>query len=714
MKSVWLFILSILTLPILASPPPHEGLWLPLLIKDYNYNEMKRSGLKISLDQLYDLNKPCIKDAIVQIGNGEGSGSVISKNGLLLTTFNTIFPYLAELSKSDFNIMKNGFWAAKSSEEKPCSGLSVTFMTRMENVTDEVLGTIPQNIPEHKRKELIDKKISRMIGKYQTGNDSQVSIESFCYGNEYYLFFFQEYHDVRLVIAPPSQLAQFGGDQERWMWPRYNADFSILRIYTAPDGSPAPFSPDNIPLKPKFYLPISLKGYQEEDFTMIWGYPNHTNRMISSPEIKFRTEQFANAFVEASDVILNPLKNAISQNDTVKIYYGDLYHTLSNQKIRYQGEMENIYRLNVMEEIQKRESKMNKWGIQQDDDPVFFDSLYQKIESACSKTDLNIMRCYWYGNITILSSRFLMLPYHLKEVTPTPKTEQEIETIILDYKNWLNGSNFELEKKMVYASFSLWSKLPDPYKPNINPYVLKYFNNDYKAFSNAIIEKSIFSSEESLRSFLLNPKTSVYQKDPLLRYYHEVIKTTSIGELAYQTLQKELIPLQRAYANIVLKMNLQENKAFYPDANQTQRCSFGTISGYQPSNAISYHYFSNHMGILEKMKGKPNDPNYKIPEPLKNLLFNLDFGSFEHEDEMRICFITNADSGVGSNGSPVLNQNGALIGVMFDTNRESLGHHYLYHLDIHRSICLDVRYMLFLLEKIGGTSYLFEEMNLIQ
>lgn len=714
MKSFWLFIFSILTLTISAAPPPHEGLWLPLLIKEFNYNEMKRSGLKISSDQLYHINNPCIKDAIVQIGEGEGSGSIVSDNGLLLTTFNTIFPYITELSKGTENILKNGYWAKNNNEERPCPGLSVTFLKRMENVTNEVLGAIPQNIPEYKRKELVEKKINRMIGKYQIGLEDQVSIESFFYGNEYYLVYFQEYKDVRLVVAPPVELAQFGGEQESWMWPRYNADFALLRIYTAPDGSSAPFSPENIPLNPKYYLPISLKGYQENDFTMIWGYPGRTNRFISSPEMKFRIEQNAKAFVEASSAILNPLRDGILSNDTIKIYYGDLYQSISNQQIRYLGEINNLFRLNLIDEVQKRESQMNRWGLFQDDDPIFFDSLYQKMESVFSNINLDLMRAYWYGNITLLSSRFLMLPYQLKEVTPTPKTEKEIEIIINDYRQWMKGVHRDLEKKMILSSFSLWPKLPDQNKPKVGPYIQKYFNNDQKAFSSAIVDKSIFSSEESLREFLKDPKISIYQKDPLLRYYHEVIKTTQMGEVAYQKLEQDLVPLQREYAGIILKMNQKDHRSFYPDANQTLRVSYGNISGYQPSNAILYHYYTNHIGILEKIKAKPNDPNYRIPSSLKQLFFDQRFGSYEYEDELRICFITNADSGIGSNGSPVLNQNGALIGLMFDTNRESLGNHYLYHSEVHRSICLDVRYMLFLLEHYGGVSYLFEEMNLIQ
>lgn len=714
MKSFWLFVFSILTFTTLASPPPHEGLWLPLFIKDFNYNEMKRSGLKLQADQLYDINKPCIKDAIVQIGNGKGSGSLISKNGLLLTTYQNVLPYLTNLSTGENNLIKNGFWAKNKSEEKRCVGLTVTFLIKMENVTQEILSSIPENIPEYKREELVQKKIQKILSKYSDDKKFHLHIEPLCYGNEYYLFFYQEFKDIRLVVAPSSEVALFGGENERWMWPRHNADFTLLRIYAAADGSPADYAPENIPLTPKYYLPISLNGYNNNDFSMIWGYPQSSNRFISSPEIKFRTEMYATAFVEASNAILPPLRSAINNNEKDQIYYGTIYNTIANQYVRQKGEIDNLYSLSILDEIQKREIKMKKWGLLQDDDPIIFDTLNAKFDTLFSKVSLHLMRCFWYGNVTLLSSKFLMLPYYIKNVTPTIKTEQEIDQIIQEYQKLLIGVDKDLEIKLIQASNALWNKLPEELRPQIAPYVTKFFNNDYNAFASAVVNKSIFSSEEALRKFLKNPKSSVYQGDPLIRYYHEIIKTIAKGESVYLTLQENLIPLQREYAHILLEMNKQENDPYYPEANNSLRVSFGKISGYQPCNAITYLYYTNHIGIIEKAKGKPNDPNYKLPTPLFTLLKNEDFGSYEFDGELRICFITNADSGSGSNGSPVLDGEGAIIGMMFDSNRESLGHQYLYNYELHRSICLDARYIMFLLEKYGGVSYLFEEMNLIQ
>ena len=714
MKSFWLFVFSILTFTTLASPPPHEGLWLPLFIKDFNYNEMKRSGLKMSADQLYDINKPCIKDAIVEIGNGKGSGAVISKNGLLLTTYQNILPYLTELSTSENNILKNGFWAKTKTEEKLCTGLTVTFLIRMENVSREVLESIPENIPEYKRAELVQKKIQKIIAKYADDKKVDLHIEPLCYGNEYYLFFYQEFKDIRLVVAPPSEMALFGGENERWMWPRHNSDFSLLRIYGAPDGSPSEYAPENIPITPKYFLPISLKGYNNNDFSMIWGFPQNTNRFISSPEIKFRTEKYATAFVEASNAILPPLRNAINTKDNDQIFYGTIYNTIANQYIRQKGEIDNLYSLSILDEIQKRESKMKKWGLLQDDNPIFFDSIYVKIDTLFSRVSLDQMRCYWYGNVSLQSSKFLMLPYHFQNVTPTPKSEQEIDQIIKDYQNLTSGADKDLEIKLIQASISLWNKLPEELRPQISPYVIKFFNNDYNAFASAIVNKSIFSSDTTLRKFLENPKSSIYKADPLIRYFHEIIKTISKGESVYLSMQEDLIPLQREYAHILLEMNKQENDPYYPEANNSLRVSFGKITGYQPSNAITYQYYTNHIGILEKNKGKRNNPNYKLPPSLIDILTNQDFGSYEYDGELRICFITNADSGFGNNGSPVLDGDGAIIGMMFDSNRESLGYQYLYNYELHRSICLDVRYIIFLLEKFGGVPYLFDEMNLIQ
>jgi hypothetical protein len=713
MKRGCSFLLFIfLTLTAIPSTPPYEGLWLPVLIKDFNFNEMRRSGLKLTAEQLYDINKPSIKDAIVQIGTG--SGSVISNNGLVVTTYRNIFPFISGLSSPEKNLVKDGFWANNRTEELPCLGLTVTFLVQMQNVTEEVLGAIPENIPEYKRAELIDRKIKKIIAAYQLDQKYKVSVESYCSGNEYYLYVFQEFSDIRLVVSPPSSIAQFGGEEELFQWPRHNADFCILRIYGAPDGTSASYSASNEPIKPKYFLPISLKGYQENEFNMVWGYPETSDRYMSSAEIKFQTEKFKIPFVESAGVLLTPLKNGIFSKETSQLTYAPFYQKLAHQYKLFKGETDNMTSLNIISEIQVREQKMRRWNLMQDEISVLYDSVFIKIDSVTNSMDINLMRCYWYGNLTLQSSRFMMLPYFLKEVTPNPKTEQEIDTIIAKYKRYIAGSDTEMEVKMMQASFALWGKLPEGLKPKIGPYVTKFYNNEYNNFAFAIINKSIFSSETALRKFLENPKKSVYQVDPLLRYYHEVIKTISKGEKVYQEFEKTMIPLKREYSGVLFNKIKNEEKSYYFDGNSSLRVSYGNISGYQPYNAISYQYYTNHIGIIEKMKSKSNDPQYKIPAKLESLFLESDFGPYEYEEEMKICFLSNADSGEGSNGSAVLNGQGALIGMMFDVNHESLGNTYLFNNNIHRSICLDIRYMLFLIEKYGNSAYLFDEMELIQ
>lgn len=715
MKRVFiLFIIFTTILQATPSPPPHEGLWLPLFIKDFNYNEMKRAGLKLSADQLYSINQPCIKDAVVAIGDGEGSGSIISDKGLLLTTYHATYHFISNISTPEHNYIKDGFWATHEKEEIPCTGMKVTFLIQMFDVTDDILGTIPERIPETKRAELIAKKIQKIILKYSDHSKYEVKIESFCYGNQYFLFVYQVFTDVRLVGTPPSDITQFGGEEERWSWPRHNADFAIFRVYTAPDGSPAPYDSLNIPLIPKYVLPINIQGTTLDDFTMVWGYPQESKRFISSFEIKYWTDTYAKAFVEASTPFLPHLRSAIAAQDKTKLYYGDFFNVLTNHYLRNKGEMDNIFALDILSEIESRETKMKRWIHTQDEQYEQFNTLFSQLDTTFKQIDPDLIRCFWYGNITLQSSKMLMLPYLIENFSPTVRTEEEIEKIMQFYKSWIVTIDKDLEIKLIQSSFALWSKIPESLRPNITPYTTKYFNNDYKAFAEAVLNKSIFSSEERLKKFLLHPKVSVYQQDPLMRYYHELMKMIKYGETKISDFEKSIVPLQRDYALALLQMNTKDDKRHYPEANNSLRVSFGNIAGYQPADAVTYNYYTNHIGVLKKSKGKPSDSNYRIPEKLKRLLMDQDFSSYEQEGELRICFITDSDSGYGSIGSPILNGDGEIIGMMFDANKESLGNNFLYSKDIHRTVCLDSRYILFLIDKFADSSYLFEEMDIIQ
>lgn len=709
-----LFFLSLITLKSIPSPPPHEGLWLPLFIKDYNYNEMRRAGLKLSADQLYNINKPCIKDAVVAIGDGNGSGTIISNKGLLLTTYQSAYPFISKLSSKETNFIKNGFWASSQKEEIPCLGLEVTFLIEMQDVTEDVLFAIPENISESKREELIQRKIDKILAKYNKEERYQAKIESFSYGNQYFLFVYQTFQDIRIVGAPPSEIAQFGGETERWSWPRHNADFAIFRIYSSPDGAPSKFDPENIPFVPKYYIPISLKGFRMEDFAMVWGYPQASKRSISSQEVKYWTDIYAKAYVEASAPFLSPFRNSINSSDSSKLYYGDFFNVLTNQYIRSKGEIDNIFALDISTEIQNRERKMQKWITSETQSNKKFHSLFLNMDSIYSKVDPNLIKCFWYGNITLQSSKFLMIPYLIQEFSPSTKTTIEIENIVNQYNKIILTVDKDLEIKLIEASFSLWEKLPESVRPKMSAFITKYFGNSSKLFATNVVNKSIFSSEERLRKFLAHPKMAIYQKDPLVRYYQELIKIIELGNRELLKFETAMIPLRRDYASILLQMDHSYEIKFYPEANNSMRVSFGNIVGYQPSDAISFNYFTNHLGILSKVKGKPNDVNYKIPEKLKSLLIEQDFLSYEQDGELRICFITNADSGYGSVGSPVLNGDGQLIGIMFDANRESIGNNFLYNKEIHRTVCLDTRYILFLIDKFADASYLFQEMNIIQ
>ncbi|MEG2069890.1 MAG: S46 family peptidase, partial [Bacteroidales bacterium] len=472
MKKFLLFVfLAVFCTKMFAINPPDEGMWLPMFIKDYNYSDMKKLGLKLTPEQMYDINHSSLKDAIVQLGNGFCTGEVISKDGLMLTNHHCGYSFIVEHSTVENDYLKNGFWAMKKSEELPNEGLTVNFLVRMEDVTKAVLDSVLPGTSEVKR----DKQINAAISKLKKANSDNgkytVVIKPFYEGNEYYMFIYITYKDIRLVGAPPSGIGKFGGETDNWIWPRHTGDFCLFRIYTAPDGSPATYSPDNIPLQPKHYLPINLQGIKKGDYAMVWGYPGTTDRFMTSYEVDNTIKIDNPAFIEACDVILPVIREAMKKSDAIKLGYADHFASFANSWKNKQGETASLKRLKVAEKKAIQEKILASW-IQQDSTRIAkYGNVLSEIETACKNVNSNAVKSFWYANIALVTSKTLILPFKLKGVKPNKKekkySEEKIKTLLTNYDKLMEGTDPATEEKVILATVELFKKLPTEYQPEI-------------------------------------------------------------------------------------------------------------------------------------------------------------------------------------------------------------------------------------------------------
>ena len=697
---------------VLATTLPDEGMWLPMFIKDYNYADMQKIGLKLTPEQMYDINHSSLKDAIVQLGNF-CTAEVISKDGLLLTNHHCGYAAIADHTTEQNDYLKHGFWAMNRSEELPNEGLTVTFLVRMEDVTQTVLKNIPFDMKKSERNKEIEKITKELSKENSKDGKYKVVIKSFYEGNEFYMFIYEIFKDIRLVGAPPSGIGKFGGDTDNWMWPRHTGDFSMFRVYTAPDGSPAEYSKDNIPLKPKHYLPVSLKGVEEGDFAMIWGFPGSTERFMTSYEVNKKVNVLNPPITELFDALLPVMQSAMFASDKVRIGYSDHFAGLANYWKNTKGATASLKALKVEEKKAKDEEKLTAW-IKGDPKRIEkYGNVLSNIQKACKELDAAAVRTMIYSSYMIHTIKTLTTAYQLQSVKPEEKeksfNETKIATILEKYQTAMEGTDLETEARMIEASLSLWKNLPEDKRPDIFTYINKYYKGDYKAFANAAIYKSIFGTEENLKNFLAKPSLKKYETDPLVNYLNGIIKIIFTEQSAYMSYDNNLEIPRRQYIAAIKEMS---EKPLYPDANSTMRMTYGQVLDYYPADGIHYLHITTEQGILEKEK--PNDPEFDVPTKLKELILNKDFGKYGVDGVLPVCFLTNNDITGGNSGSPVLNSNGEIIGIAFDGNWEALSSDIVFNPELQRCINVDIRYVLFVIDKYAGAGYLLNEMTIIK
>ena len=645
-----------------------EGMWLPMLLKN-NYAEMQRLGLKLTPEQLYDINTASLKDAIVWF-NGGCTSEIVSDKGLLFTNHHCGYGAIAAHSTASDNILDNGFWAKSLADEKDNPGMTASILVRMEDVSDRVnkaLVGVDVKDAEAKKAEIF-----KAIQKEATDKTIyDATVKSFFRDNAYYLFVFEKFTDIRLVATPPQSIGKFGGDTDNWMWPRHTGDFSVFRIYANKDNKPAPYSKDNLPYHPKKFLNISIKGLQEGDYTMVYGFPGRTNRYETSFGIQTAVEKTNPATVDLRDIRLRDWKEEMDKSDSVRLLLSSKYAQIANYWKYYIGQTEQLKRLKVFEEKQNSEKKFNEWAKGKPE----YASVLPTIENAYVDYNKYVLHRTYIGECVMASSigfyalSFQDLEKALKAPKPdTAEINKAIRTLKGDEDAFYKSFNIASDQKILASLTEMFYKnIPADQHPAYMAEILKQkkaktTKEIFEKFAANVFKNSFMVHKADVDKFLAKPDLKQLQNDPAYHFvksfYDNYITNIKPHADAFG-----LINNAQSTKYIKGLMEMDPSKKFYPDANSTLRLTYGNVQSYSPKDAVTYKYYTTLTGVMEK--DDPKSFEFNVPSKLKELYKNKDFGQYANKDnDINVAFITNNDITGGNSGSPVINGNGELVGLL--------------------------------------------------
>ena len=704
MKRIASFIVA---LTISVSAMADEGMWMLPLLKKMNADAMKELGCKLTPKQIYDINHSSLKDAIVQFGGG-CTGEIISKDGLLVTNHHCGYGNIQKLSSVEHDYLKDGYWAMRRSEELPCEGLTVTFLEYMQDLTP-MLEKV-----EKKGKQTREEAIKEAVAKAEKQNPNcTVRVTSFYDENVVYLIVYKIYRDVRFVGAPPSSIGKFGADTDNWMWPRHTGDFSMFRVYADKDNNPADYSPDNVPLKPKKHLKISMKGVEEGDFTMIMGYPGRTTRFQTSPELKFQIEK-NDVSIAARTIRQDVLLEDMLADPKVKIQYASKYSSSSNAWKKWQGMKLAFDKLDIIGRAEQEEADFTNW-VNADKKRVekygsALKGLADGVE-ASREVSLAFTKAYesvYRIEMTSFANTFATVARRAIEAGKSEgeALEAAYERIAGQYGDY----SFSTDRKVAKAMMKHYRDIASP------EYYLKEIPADFATvdidtFVDEIYDNSAFCSAEALKAAIEEKGASVLEDPAVVVGRSIYTECLNLQTLSNATMPEDYSKSKTAYTAGLLEWKKREPS--YPDANSTMRLTYGTVGGYSPKDAVVYKHFTTLDGVMEKED--PNNWEFVVPDKLKELWKSKDYGIYGTEDgKMVTCFLSNNDITGGNSGSPVLNAKGELLGLAFDGNWESMSSDVMFEPDLQRCINVDIRYVLFIVDKFGGAGHLIKEMDLVK
>ena len=720
MKIRTLVIALAMTLVVPNAVRADEGMWLLSLIGK-NYQDMQKAGFKLTPEDIYNINQSCLKDAIVGLGNAGTpfwhfcTGEIISSKGLVSTNHHCGYGKLQEHSTVEHDYLRDGFWAYSMDQELPNPGLTASILVRMEDVTDQVKKALTDEMSESDRATAIEKVSKQIADDAVKGTQYNAQVKPMFNGNQFFLFVHIIYKDVRLVGAPPSSMGKFGGDTDNWSWPRHTCDFSMFRIYTAPDGSPADYSKDNVPLSPKHHLPVNAGEINDGDFAMVMGFPGTTDHFLTSYGLE-ETMNITNKLVyEIRTVKINILREEMAASQATRIKYASKYASCSNYW-KYSNEQNKALKaLNTMGVKKEVEKEYLDWARRQTN-PKYARALdlIQKgyaARSTVEEAQLYLREGLLSGPESPLFA--LRVSNTFKKVLENdPKADLSFLQNYID--NFYKDYDMNVEKRLVAALFKyVVDHMNADYCPQFLLDANKKYKGNFDEYVESLFKKSIFANAENLAKFMQKPSVKALDKDPLAQIGNNIYDAyIALGDKVPQEVQDNLERGIRDFTDGILQIN-DGKKLMSPDANSTIRLTYGNVMSYDPKDGVSYHYYTTMKGIIEKED--PENSEFNVPARLKELYNKKEFGPDANKNgEMPTCFITNNDITGGNSGSPVINGKGQLIGLAFDGNSEAMSGDIDFEENLQRCICLDSRYMLWVIDIFAGAKNLIEEMDIVR
>ena len=696
-----------------------EGMWLVNLLNKLNMEELKEMGLELSADEIYSINHSSLKDAIGALDRGSCTSELVSPEGLLLTNHHCGYGEIQNHSSLEHDYLKKGFWAMTRDEELPNPGKTITFIVKIEDVTDQIFPNLSNDLTDDARAQKVKELSADIIKNATEENHYEAVVRSFFQGNKYYLIVSETYRDVRLVGAPPESIGNFGDDTDNWMWPRHTGDFSIFRVYTGPDGLPADYSPDNIPLKPKHYLPVSIKGYQENDFAMVLGFPGTTNRYYTSYEVNEVLDIDNPTRIKIRGTKQEIIMADMLASDAVRIQYSSKYSRSSNYYKYSIGQSEGLVNLNVVERKVDQENAFREWVNANADRKAKYGNALELIEKGVNgRKDAhkatNYMFEAMYLSIESIQPGLQFKPL-LSQLSEDDPDMEKISSMAGRYKDYLEENFFKdynpsTDKKVTKAMLKLVFNDVDESFLDANLLEIKSkYAGKLDKYVDKLFSKSIIPNKDLLFAFLDKPTAKVLEKDLGFKLANSFLASYQMQS----EMMKEYNDMVEEGARLFLAglMEMKSDKFFYPDANSTMRLTYGTVGGYSPKDAVYFNYYTTPRGIFEKEV--PNDFEFDVDPKLKELFNKKDFAPYFKDGDMKICFTTNNDITGGNSGSGVINGKGELIGLAFDGNWEAMSGDIAFEPELQKCINVDIRYVLFVIDKFAGAKHLVDEMTLV-